>query len=429
MSFAIPAARRLRLPHPAGLAVAALFALAGCSKAPPPPPVIEVSSLRLQPRAAIVTESYVAQTEAHNAVEIRPRVGGVLEKQLVADGETVKQGTDLFIVDPQPYIVALAQARAGLAEAEAAQEQAARDFDRVQPLLTIDAISRQDYDAALARSVAGRASVEAAKAQVRAAELNLGYTVIEAPIDGVMGRAQIKRGGLVNANSTLLATLYSVDPMYVDFSISERRMLAFQRELGRPADQHSKTPPPYHLVLADGSDYPYAPKLNFIDPAVDRNTGTLAVRLEVPNPDKMLRAGQFARVVLDVQQLKDALLLPQRAVQDLQGQTFVWIVDGEGKAQTRDVTMGARVGSDWLVQKGLQSGDTVIVDGVQRLKPGVPVKAEPLPQPAGPAPAGAPQDKQSPPGNAAQQGNKPAPQGNKPAPQGNKPAPQGGKAS
>src|SRR5690606_21920065 len=167
--------------------------------------------------------------------------------------------------------------------------------------------------------------------------------------------------------------------------ISEQRILAFQAQLGRPPNQDSSTPPPYHLVLADGTEYPLQPKLSFVDPAVDRGTGTLAVRLEVPNPKRMLRDGQFARVLMDVQQLSDALLLPQRAVLDLQGQTFVWVVDGEGRAQTRDVVMGPRIGSEWLVMKGLAAGDSVIVDGVQRLKPGVAVTVQPLAPAVAPA--------------------------------------------
>jgi membrane fusion protein (multidrug efflux system) len=369
--------RVLRLLQVAAIPV--LFAFTGCSKPAPAPAPVDVTTLKLVPRAATVTEFFVGQIEARNTIEIRPRVGGLLEKQVAADGQAIKQGDPLFVIDSQPYKAALAQAHAELAQAQAAREQAERDFSRVQPLLAIDAVSQQDYDAAQARSSAARASVEAAEAAERSAALNLGYTTITAPIDGVMGRAEIRVGGLVTANSTLLATVYSIEPMYIDFSISEQRLLAFQRQLGRAADQNSKSPPPYRLILGDGSEYPHRPKLNFIDPAVDRNTGTLAVRLEVPNPQKMLRAGQFARVAMDTQQLTDALLLPQRAVLDLQGNNFVWVVDADGKAQSRDVTMGARIGHDWLVTAGLQAGDVVIVDGVQKLKPGTPVTATPLP--------------------------------------------------
>ncbi|MDB6062742.1 MAG: efflux transporter periplasmic adaptor subunit [Verrucomicrobiaceae bacterium] len=370
--------------------------LSDCSKPAPPPAAIDVTTIKLTPRAATVTETFVGQTEARNTIEIRPRVGGLLEKQIANDGQTIKKGDPLFVIDSQPYIAALAQARAELAQAQASREQAERDFGRVQPLLAMDAVSQQDYDAAQARSSASAASVDAARATVKTAELNLGYTTITSPIDGVMGRAEIRVGGLVAPNSTLIATVYSVDPMYIDFGISEQRLLAFQRTLGRTADQNSKSPPPYRLILGDGYEYPQIPKLNFIDPAVDRTTGTLAVRLEVANPQKMLRAGQFARIAMDTQQIPDALLLPQRAVQDLQGSNFVWVVDGDGKAQNRDVKMGARIEHDWQVLSGLKAGETVIVDGVQKLKSGVPVHATPLPpdqtdaktaQPGAPQPA------------------------------------------
>lgn len=352
--------------------------MAACSKPAPPATAVDVAVIKIVPRNAIVTEDHVAQTEARNTIEIRPRVGGLLEKQNVLDGEHVRRGQLLFVIDSQPYIAALAQAQAALAQTQAARDQSARDLARVKPLLEIDAVSQQDYDAAIAKNDANRASVEAAQAAVKTAQLNLGYTAIESPIDGTMGRAQLKVGGLVTAYSTLLTTVYSIDPMYVNFSISEQRLLSMQRQLGRAPDQDSKTAPPFRLMLADGSEYPSAPTLNFIDPAVSQTTGTLGVRLEVPNPQHLLRAGQFARVVVASQQLKDALLVPQRAVQDLQGQNFLWVIDGENKAQNRAVEMGERVGGDWIVTRGLQVGDTVVVDGVQKLRPGTPVNAQPL---------------------------------------------------
>jgi len=363
----------------------AILALAcgACSHEAPPPPPAEVAVIRVQPREATITEDYVAQTEAREAIEIRPRVGGLIEKQAAVEGDKVKRDQLLFVIDPQPYIAALAQAKATLAQAQAASEQAGRDFARVKPLLEIDAVSRQDYDAALAKNEANRASVEAARAELRTAQLNLGYTSVTSPIDGVMGRALLRVGGLVTAYSTQLTTVYSVDPMYVNFSISERRLLEIQKELGRAPNQDVANAPVFHLVLADGSRYPEQARLNFISPAVDRSTGTLAVRLTVANPQRLLRAGQFARVVVAAQTIKDALVVPQRAVQDLQGKNYLWIVDPEQKAQQRDVTMGARMGNDWIVAKGLRPGDTVVVDGAQKLKPGVAVRtvqAPPTPQ-------------------------------------------------
>lgn len=360
------------------LATAALLGACSSKPAPAPPAPVEVSTLAVQPREARVFVEYVAETEALNTVEIRPRVGGLLESQVAVEGAHVRKGQLLFTIDPQPYEAAVAQARAALAQAQAALEQANHDLARVRPLSTVDAVSQQELDAAIARASASQASVQAAEASLRTAQLNLGYTKLYSPIDGVIGRAQIRVGGLVTAYSSLLSTVYPVDPMYVNFSISEQRVLELQRQFGRPLNQNAKAPPVFHVLLADGSEYPFPGKLNFIDAAVDPRTGTLGVRLELPNPQQLLRANQFARVRISSAPIVDALLVPQRAVQDLQGKNFLWVVDGDGKAVQRDVTMGARIDQDWLVQAGLKPGDVVIVDGLQKLKPGVAVKAEPL---------------------------------------------------
>jgi membrane fusion protein, multidrug efflux system len=370
---------------------AALVALgllcAACSKPPPPAAhPVEVATVTVHPQATSFPEDFVAETEAINAVEIRPRVGGELVKRVSNEGERVKAGELLFVIDREPYIAALAQAKAGLAQSEAALVQSQRDLERAESLQKLDAVSQQELDAAVAKNKANLASIEAGKGAVRAAELNLGFTTISSPIDGVVGRAQLRLGGMVTANSTLLTTVYETDRMYVNFSISERRMLTLQRDLGRAPNQDVTTPPPFRLFLADGSLYPLIPKLNFIDPAVDGRTGTLAIRLEVDNPQHLLHAGQFARVQVSQQQDPNAIVLPQRAILDQQGQNYVWIVDAEGKAQQREVHMGLRVGGDWQVQQGLKAGEVVIVDGVQRLKPGTPVKATPLVIPA-PGPA------------------------------------------
>jgi len=366
-----------------GSVPAALLLLSACAKPPAPAPApLSVNVMDAAPRAVTVSEDYVAQTEALNTVEIRPRVGGLLESQAAQEGAHIKKGQLLFTIDAQPYEAAAAQAKATLAQTKAAMDQADRDLARVRPLSAVDAVSQQELDAAIARHDASNATVAAAEAALKTAQLNLGYTRVYSPIDGIIGRAQLKVGGLVTAYETLLTTVYSTDPMYVNFSLSEQRVLQLQRELGRPLNQNSKTAPPFHVLLADGSEYPLAAKLNFIDAAVDQRTGTLAVRLELPNPQQLLRANQFARVRVDSQRLTDALLVPQRAVQELQGKNFLWLVDGEGKATQRDVTMGARIGQDWLVQTGLQVGDKVIVDGVQKLKMGMVVAPQPLAPPA-----------------------------------------------
>ena len=358
-----------------GMWIAATLAiLAGCGPKPPPPPArVPVSVLKLQAHGVAIAEEYPAQIEASNTVEIRPRVGGVLERQVAVEGQHVKAGQILFVIDQQPYQAALAQAQAQLAQAEAARAQADRDLERARPLSQIEAISQRELDAAIAAGAATTAQVRAAQAAVKTAELNLDYTVIRAPIDGDMSRALVRVGGLVTAYTSLLTTIYKTDPMYVNFSISEQRLLQLQRELGRSPDQRNPSKRTFRVFLADGSEYETPASLDFVDAAVDLRTDTLALRLALPNPAQQLKAGEYARVTVSTKERPEALVIPQRAVQELQDKRYVWILDADGKAQQRDVTMGARIDGDWLVESGLSAGDTVIVDGVQKLKPGTPV--------------------------------------------------------
>lgn len=297
----------------------------------------------------------------------------MLESEVAQEGAPVHKGQLLFTIDPQPYEAALAQAKATLAQAQAALDQALRDLARVQPLSTIDAVSQQELDAAIARHDSARAQVEAAGASLQTAELNLGYTRVVSPIDGVIGRAQLKVGGLVTAYTTLLSTVYSTDPMYVNFAISEARVLEIQRELGGALSQTAKAERAFRVLLVDNSIYPHPGKMNFIDAAVDNTTGTLKVRLEVPNPDQLLRANQFARVRVTTQHLSDAIVVPQRALQEFQGKNFVWVIDGDKKASQRDIVLGPRVEQDVIIHDGLKAGDTVVVDGMQKLKQGITV--------------------------------------------------------
>lgn len=363
--------------------------LAGCgAKAPPPgPPPVEVTVQKLAIRPATITIEYVAEAEASNTVEIRPRVGGLLERQVAIEGGEIRRGQVLFEIDPQPYVEALAQAKAALAQAEASAQQATRDLARVQPLSAINAVSQQELDAVLARSEAGKASVDAARASVQTAQRNLEYTTVTSPIDGVMGRTQIRVGGLLTAYSSLLTTVYAPDPMFVNFHITERRMLELNRLYGVTRDKPDRSRV-FKIMLADGSEFDQTAVINFVDAAVDRTTGTLAVRLVVPNPKHTLLAGQFARVVASNAQPTPALMVPQRAVQELQGKTYLWVVGEGNKVENRDVKMGARVGNDWVVEEGVKEGETVVVEGGQKLKPGAVVN----PTPAEAAPAGAAPD-------------------------------------
>ena len=358
---------------------ALLVLAAGCGhKAPTTSQPVQVSTLTMRARPTAFTQEYPAQLEASNTVEIRPQVSGILLRQVAVEGTAVHRGETLFEIDPQPYIAALAQAQAGLLQAQAAQAQAVRDLARARPLVAIDAVSQKELDATIAANDSAAGQVKAGEAAVKTAQLNLGYTKIGSPIDGTMSRALIRLGGVVTAYSTLLTTVYQTDPMWANFSVGEQRMLQVQRELGRPLDQHNPSQRQFRLLLADGSEYTLPAQMNFVDAAVDLRTDTLALRLTVPNPTQLLKAGQYVRVIVATREQPNALLIPQRAVQVLQDKNFVWVVDAAGKAEERDVRMGQQQGSDWVVEEGLAPGDVVVVDGTQKLKIGTPVRVQPL---------------------------------------------------
>ena len=358
-----------------------LVLTAGCEqKASTQQQPVAVATLTMRGHPLAITEEYPAQLEASNTVEIRPQVSGILQRQAGLEGTLMHQGDVLFEIDPQPFIAALGQAQAGLAQAHAAQAQAIRDLARARPLSQIDAVSERELDAAVAANDSASAQVKAAEAAVQTAQLNLGYTKVRSPIAGTMSRALIRLGGVVTAYTTLLTTVYQTDPMWANFSVGEQRMLQIQRELGRALNQGNPSQRQFKLLLADGSEYNVPAKLNFVDAAVDTRTDTLALRLTVPNPDGLLKAGQYVRVQVATAVQPNTLLVPQRAVQVLQDKNFLWIVDKDGKAQMRDVHMGPQQGNYWIVEQGLAPGDVVIVDGTQKLKPDLPVKAQPLPE-------------------------------------------------
>jgi len=357
----------------AALSMLALGTLAGCGQqgGPPAPPPPDVSVIKVAPTAVTVFEDYAAQTEAVDTVEIRARVGGILERQAYVDGATVKNNDLLFVIDQLPYIAALEQAKGNLAQAQASLENSKQNLARAEPLLSDQAISQQDYDAALAKQRSDAANVEALRAQVRQAELNLTYTTIRAPRDGVVSRAQIRPGGLVNASTTLLTTLYSIDPMHVNFVVGERQLLELRQLLGR---QGKLADASFRVKLIDGSDYPYPGKLNFVDAAVDPRNGTLQVRISVPNPERALKPGQFVRVVIPARERANAIRVPQRAVTELLGTQSVFVVGADGKAASRQIVATTRVGNDWIVDRGLEPGELVIVDGISKVRAGSPVK-------------------------------------------------------
>jgi membrane fusion protein (multidrug efflux system) len=330
----------------------------------------------------------VAQLRGYEDVEIRARVEGYLRSIDYQEGSTVDKGKLLFTLDDQQYLAALAQAQATLANAETSFAKADLDVRRFTPLAAEKAVSQAELDNAVSARKSGLASIEAAKANLEKARLNLSYTRITSPIHGLAGKAEHKVGDLVGkGDPTLLTTVSSIDPIRASIAIPEADYLRFAKAIN--TGQASPSKQPARLILSDGTEHPYPGKVLFVDRAVDPSTGTLRVDLSFPNPQKTLRPGLYGKVKAESEVVKGALLVPQRAVQELQGTYTVGVVGAGDKVETRKVKVGPKVGSQWIIEGGLKDGDRVIVEGFQRLRDGMTV----VPQaeaaaPAAPVPAG-----------------------------------------
>lgn len=352
--------------------LAAHLTLAGCTSraAPPASPPTEVAVIEVAPGPVSVHNEYVAQVQAPDTIEIRAQVTGLLERQAFADGAPVKKGDVLYAIDRRPFEAQRAQLVAGLAQAEANLANAKHNLARNERLIAEKAVSQQDHDTAFAQASAGAALVEAQRALVRSAELNVEFATIRAPRGGFVGSSQVKPGALITAQQTLLTTLYSSDPMWVYFSISEGRLLQLQRAPRRPDPSTL-----FRIRLTDGTEYAHTGRLDFVDAAIDRATGTLQVRVAVPNPDRLLRPGLFVRVIVPALDAPEAIRIPQQAVRELQGAKSVFVVGPDGKAQSRPIVATQRAGNEWVVASGLAAGDRVVVEGTDKIRPGAPVKA------------------------------------------------------
>lgn len=337
-------------------------------------PPVEVSVVEVQPAPVTIFDQYVAQTQAPDTIEIRSQVTGLLERQAFADGERIRKGELLYEIDRRPFEAQVAQAKANLAQAQARLINAQQNLVRDTRLLAEKFVSQQAYDNTLAQQRSATAVVAAQKALLRDAELNLGYTTIRAPRGGYISASLLKPGALVTAQQTLLTTLYSSDPMWVSFSISEDKLLELQKTLQHPPGERPDQAPPFHVWLADDSEYSFPGRLDFVDAAIDQKSGTLQVRISVPNPDRVLRPGLFVRVTVPAVEERSAIRIPQQAVQELQGLKSVYVVDAGNKAEPRQIEARYRVGSDWVVESGLAPGERVVVEGTGKLRPGAPVR-------------------------------------------------------
>ncbi|MFM7273960.1 MAG: efflux RND transporter periplasmic adaptor subunit, partial [Gammaproteobacteria bacterium] len=305
-------------------------------------------------------------------------VEGYVQSVSFTEGALVQKGTTLYRIDPRPLEAALAQARANLATQQAKLDQAAGAARRLKPLAEQEAVSLQELDNALGNEGAARAQRDAAKAALDKATLDLSYTDVTAPIDGMVGTALVNAGNLVGrGESTLLTTVSQLDPISFEAGLSESEYLRLARYFEATGQTPGEGNAPIELLLSDGTKHLYPGRLDGVERAIDPTTGTLALSFVFPNPERLVRPGQYGRVRIQVEMLKGALVVPQRAVQELQDLHTVAVVDGDGTVAIRTVQVGPRTGNLRVVESGLAAGDKVVVEGLQRLKNGMTVKASP----------------------------------------------------
>ncbi len=355
------------------------LALTACEKeqeAPPPPLPAEVNAITVTPKTIPFQVSFVAQVESAHQVEIVTRVNGFLEKILYREGEVVKTGQEMFLMDQKPFIAQVDAMRGALANNKAQLWTAQANLKRVKPLAKLDAASKSDLDNAIGAVQSAKAAVDQAKARLDQAELDLGYTVIKSPVTGVSGDSKIREGAYLSVGAGGdLSYVAQLDPIWVNFSVSQNQLAQNLKEVktGR------LTPPPDHeytveVFLSDDSRYPHVGKVSFIDPTFNSETGTFLIKAQLANPDGVLRPGMFVKAILGGAKRPNALIVPQRAVQQTSNGHVVWVVGKDGKAEMRPVIVGTWVGNDWVIEKGLQADEQVVTEGFMRLAPGMEVK-------------------------------------------------------
>jgi membrane fusion protein (multidrug efflux system) len=344
------------------------------SPAPPPPDVQVVEVIQ---RDVPVYIEAIGQTRGSEEIEVRARIEGVLESVNFEEGSFVKKGDLLYTIDPREYNAAVDQAKGRLAQAQADLARFEQDVARYKPLVEQNAVPRQTLETAVAQTNAGRANVQAAQAGVTTAELSLSYARVFAPTDGIIGKTEINVGNLVGrGQSTLLTQISKVDPIRLRVSISEREYLQLARN--RAATQQAAAAAggesPFEMLLADGTTHPHRGKLAFADRLVDASTGTLLIDIAFPNPERLVRPGQYGRARVAVDFKAKALLVPQKAVAAVQSVDTVSVVKADNTIDTRQVKTGARVGTWWVIESGLTAGERVVVEGLQKIRPGMIVK-------------------------------------------------------
>ncbi len=378
------------------LLIALAVALAGCGGAAEGDgaqagagamPPAQVTVVTVAPRTVAVPYEFNGRLEGSREVEVRARVSGILLRRAYAEGRPVRQGETLFLIDPAPYRAAMQAAAADVAEEKAALSRAERERARLEPLIKERAVSQREYDNAASDAEEARAAVLSAQARLDQAKLDLSYTRVEAPISGLSSRAEHSEGSLVSPQENgLLTRISQVRPIWVRFSVSDQTLMALRKAIAAK-EVTSPDRLEVELVQPDDTVYPERGKVNFSDSLIDTRTGSVELRAELPNAAGDLIPGQFVRVRLLGIERPNAILVPQRAVQQGQEGKFVLVAGADGKAHVKPITVGDWLGKDWIVESGLAAGERVIVDGAMKVRPEAPVQVV---DPNAPAPAGGP---------------------------------------
>jgi membrane fusion protein (multidrug efflux system) len=387
VSWLIKSAVRNGSNIPQLAAALSLILLAGCSEKapPPPPPAPQVEVITVTTQTVPDEPEFIGQTEAFRPVEIRSQVTGIIKEVFFTEGRNVKENDRLYLIDPVPFKAAYLSGKARVAQAQARLVQAEQELARVKPLLEEQAVSQKNVDDAVAEKLGAKATLEAAESDLVKAKFDLDNTLITAPVNGRIGRSHFYEGRLVSAQTTLLTTIDQLDPMYVNVSVPETYLLRRRREL---AEHKVQRPDIFKLTglmtFADGSVYREEGTLDFANVSLRPETGTLQARFTFPNPEggfspgqSYFYPGQFVKIRLKGYIRTDAVLIPQRAIQQGPRGAFVYVIDKEDKAELRPVQASAWHGKDWLIEEGLRSGERVVVEGFHRIRPGVQVNVIP----------------------------------------------------
>jgi RND family efflux transporter MFP subunit len=375
----IPLARDTALRIACALLVVALVAGCGGGAAAPPMAPPEVKVIAVAQRDVPIISEWVATLDGYVNAQIQPQVTGYIVKQTYREGSPVHKGDILFEIDPRPFEAVLDQAKAQLAQAQAQMGKTQLDVDRDTPLAKERAIAQSQLDNDVQANLAAKAAVQSSEAQVEQAQLNLEFTHVTSLFDGIAGIAQVQLGNLVNPN-IVLTSVSQVNPIKAYFPISEQEYLRLADRINAPQNRVDapKDAPPLDLILADGTVYPSKGRVLYTDRQVDITTGSIRVVSAFPNPKNFLRPGQFGRVRASTYTRTGALLVPQRAVIELQGSFQLAVVGSDNKVSVRIVKVGERVGTEWIIDSGVKPGEMVIIEGVQKVRDGSSVNPKPL---------------------------------------------------